>query len=194
MTIYKFADLLWKAKIKNEAIKKMFEPFKEQTDRFDVVLESERQDELASLLKNASYALIKKYDGLMLHSAAIVYKNKAYLFVAPSGTGKTTHVMLWKKMLGDKVFILNGDKPFIRNIGGKAYAFGGPFKGKEGFGQSGKYEIGGIYLLRRGNQNRIEDADSKEKLKALVGSTFMYEDISIRLKILEILQKKCVMR
>ena len=94
-------------------------------------------------------------------------------------------------MIGDKVFILNGDKPFIRNIGGKAYAFGGPFKGKEGFGQSGKYEIGGIYLLRRGNQNRIEDADSKEKLKALVGSTFMYEDISIRLKILEILQTLC---
>ena len=51
----------------------------------------------------------------LVHGAAIAYGGKAYLFTAPSGTGKTTHISLWKKYLGDDVQIVNGDKPGREN-------------------------------------------------------------------------------
>ena len=46
-------------------------------------------------------------DRLAIHSAAIIYDDKAYLFSAPSGTGKSTHANLWKDEYDCE--ILNGD-------------------------------------------------------------------------------------
>ena len=50
-----------------------------------------------------------------MHGAVIEYEGNGYMFSADSGTGKTTHILLWRKFLGDKVKIVNGDKPFLIN-------------------------------------------------------------------------------
>lgn len=68
---------------------------------------------------------IVKYDGFVIHGACILYKDNAYLFIAPSGTGKTTHIRLWIKHLRDLV-IINGDKPIIRLINTLPYIYGTP--------------------------------------------------------------------
>ena len=36
------------------------------------------------------------------------------MFTAQSGTGKSTHIKLWKKHFGKDVDIVNGDKPIVR--------------------------------------------------------------------------------
>ena len=46
------------------------------------------------------------YGIVLFHSCAVVCDEKAYLFTAPSGTGKSTHADLWCKLLGEKVKIL----------------------------------------------------------------------------------------
>ena len=46
---------------------------------------------------------------------------QAYLFCGSSGTGKTTHMLLWQKMLGDRFKFINGDKPIIRFIDNVPY-------------------------------------------------------------------------
>ena len=61
--------------------------------------------------------LIKYYNGMMIHSSAVVVDGKAYLFSAPSGTGKSTHTAFWLKKFGDRAYILNDDKPAVRVIG-----------------------------------------------------------------------------
>lgn len=39
---------------------------------------------------------------------------KAYMFSAPSGTGKSTHAKLWRDCFGDRVTMINDDKPLIK--------------------------------------------------------------------------------
>ncbi|MBE6748790.1 MAG: hypothetical protein E7557_06125 [Ruminococcaceae bacterium] len=100
------------------------------------------------------YTEIVKFDGVMLHASAVQYENFAYLFSADSGTGKSTHTHLWlKKFPGAE--ILNDDKPAIRCIDGKYYAFGTPWSGKYDESVNTMTEIAGITFLSRGEANEI---------------------------------------
>ena len=42
------------------------------------------------------YELIK-HNGFYLHSSAVAYEGRGYLFSGPCGTGKSTHTRLWRK-------------------------------------------------------------------------------------------------
>ena len=48
-----------------------------------------------------------------LHASAVVYEDAAYLFSAPSGTGKSTHTALWRELFPGS-YILNDDKPVLQ--------------------------------------------------------------------------------
>ena len=54
------------------------------------------------------------HDAFVLHSATFDVDGVGVVFAAHSGTGKTTHMLLWQKLLGDKMTIVNGDKPIVR--------------------------------------------------------------------------------
>lgn len=47
---------------------------------------------------------VLKYNAIFLHSSAIFYKGKAYLFSADSGVGKSTHTKLWIKNSALKMY------------------------------------------------------------------------------------------
>ena len=78
----------------------------------------------------------------------------AYAITAHSGVGKTTHTRIWLNEYGDKVKILNGDKPILRIIDGRIYACSTPWMGKEGYGYNAIRPLGGIAFLSRGIQNK----------------------------------------
>ena len=101
------------------------------------------------------YSRLLSYDGFMLHSSAVCYKGKAYLFSADSGTGKSTHTSLWKKYLGEEAVILNDDKPAVRIIDGNCYAFGTPWSGKTDMSLNAMVSVGGIVFLERGDTPEI---------------------------------------
>ena len=96
---------------------------------------------------------LPEYDAFVFHGAVIEFEGRAYLFTAKSGVGKTTHIRLWQKKFGNAVSILNGDKPVLRIIDGKAYASGTPWRGKEGYGKPGLLELYGIAFLERALEN-----------------------------------------
>ena len=48
-----------------------------------------------------------------MYGAVVADDGSGYMFTAPSGTGKSIHVALWKKYF-ENAEIINGDKPFIR--------------------------------------------------------------------------------
>ncbi len=100
------------------------------------------------------YNQLIKHGGLLLHSSCVEYEGRAYLFSAKSGTGKSTHTHLWLKYLkGSR--IVNDDKPAIRKIGEKYYAYGTPWSGKTDESINEGVEIGGIAFLNRG-ENAIK--------------------------------------
>lgn len=89
---------------------------------------------------------------LLVHGAVIQYAGKAYLFTAPSGTGKSTHIMLWRQYLGADVRVVNGDKPFLRIPelpDQPPIAYGTPWAGKENWQENASAPLAGIVLLSR---------------------------------------------
>ncbi len=94
------------------------------------------------------------YDAFLFHGSVIEYGEKAYIITAHSGVGKTTHTRLWMSEFGDKVKILNGDKPTVRIINGEAYACGTPWQGKENYGRNVIRKIAGFAFLTRGEVNK----------------------------------------
>lgn len=111
-------------------------------------------------------------DVILLHSSAIALGGKAYLFTAPSGTGKSTHARLWREAFGDEVVMINDDKPLIRIENGRAVAYGTPWNGKHNLGNNIEAPIGGICLLRRGARNKIWPMEEGEILSVLMSQTY----------------------
>ena len=110
------------------------------------------------------YYDILRLGGMMLHSAAVEYENRAYLFSGPSTVGKSTHTRLWPKVLGDGVHFFNDDKPALRCMDGVWYAYGTPWCGKDGINQNKKVPIAGICFLKQAKENSIRRLTEKEAM------------------------------
>lgn len=116
------------------------------------------------------YPRLLNYNGMMLHASAVEYNGKAYLFSGPSGIGKSTHTRLFCEVFeGARVF--NDDKPAIRYLDGRWFAYGTPWCGKDGINVNLKAELGGICFLRRGEKNSIRRLTSAEAVAALMSQT-----------------------
>jgi hypothetical protein len=108
------------------------------------------------------------FNGMMLHSSCVVVDGKAYLFSAPSGVGKSTHVKLWLSFLKDRAFILNDDKPALRIVDSEVRAYGTPWSGTEDISVNSGYPVGGIAVLKRGEENSIRSLTPQEAFFDLV--------------------------
>ncbi|MGI6239199.1 MAG: hypothetical protein ACOYI5_06185 [Christensenellales bacterium] len=113
------------------------------------------------------------HDGIMLHAACIAAEGRAYAFLAPSGTGKTTHMMLWMDALAARAVIINGDKPFVRFVGGAPHAYGNPWAGKEGFHQNIRAPLAALCFIERGQGNSIRRLNAREVLPRLIQQVYM---------------------
>ena len=107
----------------------------------------------------------------MLHASAVAYEGRAYLFSGPCGMGKSTHTRLWQQVLGEKAIVFNDDKPALRLIDGKWYAYGTPWCGKDGINVNMKAPLGGICFLKRGEQNDIRRIDGIYAASRVVSQT-----------------------
>lgn len=109
---------------------------------------------------------------LLVHSAAIAVDGKAYLFTAPSGTGKTTHIKLWQEKFGEKAVIINGDKPLISINPDEIRVWGTPWAGKEQWSTNTSAEVAGICYIHRGEKNEIKTVPANEALTWLYAQTY----------------------
>ncbi len=115
---------------------------------------------------------LPQFDRFVFHGAAIEYDGNAYLFTAPSGTGKTTHINLWKKYLGDKVDIINGDKPIVY-MGDDAVVYGTPWAGKEGYQRNASAPIAAICIIKQGKTNKIGRLEKTAAVNHLMRQVYM---------------------
>ncbi|MGN0382717.1 MAG: hypothetical protein ACI4DS_00470 [Eubacterium sp.] len=106
---------------------------------------------------------IVEYGGMFFHAALIQFDGRGYAFAAPSGVGKSTHVKMWVKHFHNRAVIINGDKPLIRIINGKVYAYGTPWCGKENYYENARVRLNAICFIGRG-ENNIRKIDSDEAI------------------------------
>ncbi|MGN1134560.1 MAG: hypothetical protein ACI4RN_08955 [Oscillospiraceae bacterium] len=110
--------------------------------------------------------------GFMLHSSAVVVDNKAYLFTANSGTGKSTHTRQWLKLFGDRAYILNDDKPALIFKDDKVYACGTPWSGSSPLSRNTSVPLQGICCLERSENNFIVPLDNRTAIFKIMKQTF----------------------
>ena len=120
-------------------------------------------------------------DGFVFHGAAITIGGKGYIFAAPSGTGKTTHISLLLKNYPDDVAIVNGDKPIIRFLDGEWRICSTPWAGKEGWKVNTTAPLCGIVLVARAAENKIERIAPEEHFDDVIRQVYIPVDVEAQL-------------
>ena len=148
-------------------------------------------DESCEYLSTGSsfYRQLLQFNGMLLHSSAVMMDGKAYLFTAPCGTGKSTHTQLWLRVFGDRAKILNDDKPSLRLENGVWYAYGTPWSGKTDQNINTKVPLAGICVLSRGQDNRIRPHNGAAAVHDILEQTARSADAAFMGKLLELLDK-----
>lgn len=136
--------------------------------------------------------VMPSYDRFLMHGAVISYDNNAFMFTAPSGTGKSTHIRLWKKYLGDKVGIVNGDKPFLAlesdaQAKVTANVYGTPWAGKENWQRNCAFPLKGICFLQRSVHNTIRRLEPAECLSWIFKQVYLPSNADAAGKTLELI-------
>lgn len=128
--------------------------------------------------------------GAVLHGSAFAYDNQGIVLSANSGTGKSTHTSLWKNCFGDKVTIVNDDKPAIRFYNGIPYIFGTPWSGKTDLNANIQVQLKAIIFIKRAETNRIERLSVRDSIFSLMSQISRpYYDEKIGLKTMQVIEK-----
>lgn len=139
-----------------------------------VVISPEEEESLEILRKIADRMIDEDY--LLMHGAVVAKDGEAYIFTAPSGTGKTTRVQFWMDLYPDSI-IVNGDKPMIHVTEEKIFVCGTPWAGKEGWGRNIQVPIRAIYLLERAEQDSVKKIQPREAVMGLLRQTHRFDEM-----------------
>ena len=204
-SVYKFAETVVAVSYETEFIEKQCREYlSDEAPEIELVIsaddvqyERDRADSdgysygylesLAFYRKFCSYIVNKNI--LLFHSSAIAVDGKAYLFAAPSGTGKSTHTRLWREIFGERAVTVNDDKPLVKIENGKAIVYGTPWDGKHRLSNNISMPVAGICFLTRGEKNSIKRMQPMEALPEFLSQTFRPLSESGVAKMLELVLK-----
>ncbi|MBE6943662.1 MAG: hypothetical protein E7453_05310 [Ruminococcaceae bacterium] len=119
-------------------------------------------------------AKVLRFHGFQLHASAVMLGGKAYLFSAPSGTGKSTHTEKWCRLFGAQ--IINDDKPTLRRTNGVWMVYGTPWSGKNDLSCPVGVPLGGIAFLERGSVNHIRKISPVEAVPAILRECLQFSN------------------
>ena len=124
---------------------------------------------------------------ILLHGSTVGVDGAAYLFVAPCGTGKSTHTRFWRETFGSRAVMVNDDKTFLQITDSGIYAYGSPWSGKHGLATNICLPLKGICFLQRGSDNSIHSVDAVDVFDELVHQTFVPEEPNLQINVKELL-------
>lgn len=110
--------------------------------------------EYSMLTAHCSDALLA-FDCVILHAAALRWRDRSWLIIAPSGVGKSTQTRNLQAPLPGEVSVICGDRPVLERCGGAFRVHPSPWNGKENWHGAEAAPLGGLILLRRGPENRL---------------------------------------
>ena len=119
------------------------------------------------------------HGAFVLHSATFDVDGVGVAFAAHSGTGKTTHMNLWQQLLGDRMVVVNGDKPIVRFFDEEPntpYAYGTPWNGKERLGCNMRTPLKHICFIERSETNYVERVDKNNAVDRIMNQVYMPKD------------------
>lgn len=132
---------------------------------------------LQTLLLRA-YQYTALYSGaLMIHAAAIEFRNEGILFCGVPSAGKSTQARLWERVYEAEA--INNDQPCIIYIGDRAFVSGTPWSGKEPCYKNICVPIRAIVFVEKSLENRVISLSQAEAYSYLYLNEYvipMYDD------------------
>ena len=206
MPIYKIAALYISIKPLYKQTQKRLSPYLCDNDSFDLevnITDSEISQYISKcsefcspegaesvlILTSICNNVLSLFDGFFFHSSSLMIDGEAYVFTALSGTGKSTHTSLWREYFGDRVTMINDDKPIIRKHNGKFCIYGTPWMGKSDIGNNVKAPVKAVYILERGKENRAEWVKTGEVFRQILEATLVPSDRENMSKLLVLLDE-----
>lgn len=109
--------------------------------------------------------------GMPLHASLVEKDGWGYIFLGPSGMGKSTQAKLWVKYQNADFII--GDRPGLRKVGDTWVAFGMPWDGKDSlFCQKG-VKVKALVALQQAPVNEIRRLSTQEAFQVLLNQAMM---------------------
>lgn len=129
--------------------------------------EADWRDFLAEGFENSpytEYSLITEYFGdallrrnrLIVHAAALRFRDHAWLICGHPGAGKSTQTKLLQELCPGEFSVICGDRPILDfSADGQILVHPSPWNGKENWHGAAAAPLKGMILLERGPENRL---------------------------------------
>ena len=136
-------------------------------------------------------AFMPERDVLLIHGSALSADGNGILFLADSAVGKSTHAAIWQKTFGDRIVMINDDKPLIKIKNDGVFIYGTPWSGKYGINTNVSAPLKVMCEIKRSGTDEtfVEDTDSAESWRILMQQTFKSESEDRMARTLELLDK-----
>lgn len=119
------------------------------------------QAEASYLTAHCSDVLLENHR-CIVHAAAFRDERYAWLIAAAPGVGKSTQLATLDRLYPGRYSVICGDRPVVEVRGDdRIIVHPSPWNGKEGWGGAEAAPLGGIILLRRGEQNSVKPVTKK---------------------------------
>lgn len=111
------------------------------------------------------------YNTLYMHASALAMDGQGILFSAPSRGGKSTHAALWRDLFGDRVTMINDDKPILKVEEHGVMVYGSPWNGKHQISSNTSARVKAICFLTQARENAINELTPMEALPSMLHFT-----------------------
>lgn len=116
------------------------------------------------------YAQAIKRKTIQCHSSLINYKGHGFMFLGPSGIGKTTQAELWKQY--KDALIINGDVVFVQETDKSFLGWGTSWHGSSPYCENANVPVDALIILKQAPENSIRKLEGFEKVTAVSNSVF----------------------
>ena len=204
----KIANIVLEVNAFNETTKKYCEGFLTNEEPQHIItltqedLENEKHiqedgkvyasEEISALYRKIADLFVEHHI-VVFHGSCFMVNNCAFIVTARSGVGKSTHVGLLKKLLGNKFSYINDDKPLLEVTDDELMIHSSPWNGKERRGNDLKAPLKAVIFLNRGNNTYKQLTNNQEVYFRLLSQIYLPKDKSKRekaLKIIDVLLKR----
>lgn len=153
---------------------------------------SNLSEKIFHALRFAYLICAQRLGAFALHSASILYQEKAWLFSGSSGVGKSTHTSLWNRRYHTPY--LNGDLNLLGFINDTPVVYGIPWCGTSGVYTTSNIPLGGITFLKQAPSDALLPMSGEDialrTIQRLISPSWTEEMLLMNISFAEKLRKR----
>lgn len=140
----------------------------------DLTLINDYENLFLAYFIRAAFGILSAYKKtLKIHGSVIEKDGKALVFLGKSGTGKSTHSLLWQKFVPGCT-LLNDDEPLIRIMeNGSVKVYGAPWSGSTPCYRNDSADVSAFVHLHQSSENKLS------RITGIKAFTSLYQSSSV---------------